>query len=124
MSASSTLSPKLSEPTTTVPVAWPAPPPASGFGELLLLLLLLLLHAARNVPVRSAAEAAAVIRLATLEFTVAPSVRGSARRSRARRGMRKVPARNPIDRIYGQSTGARSPMGIAWGAVAPPSQDR
>ena len=45
-----------------MPLAWPAPPPVSGFDDEVRSFLPLLPHAARNVPVRSAAQAAAVIR--------------------------------------------------------------
>src|SRR5438270_12274504 len=70
MSASSTLSRKLSEPTTIEPVACP-PPPVGRFDELFEPPPLLP-HPARNAPVSTAAEAAAVIRRLIQEFTLAP----------------------------------------------------
>src|SRR5579883_2229353 len=69
MSASSTLSRKLSEPTTMEPVACP-PPPVSGFEELFEPPLLP--HPATNAPVNTAALKAAVTRRVIQEFTLAP----------------------------------------------------
>src|SRR5882672_5852431 len=95
MSASSTLSRKLSEPTTTEPGVCEAPPPVSGFEE-----DEELPHPARNAPVRTAADAAATARLVMLEFTVAPLVGGIRAPAPCPVGMRILsrPQSNPADR--------------------------